>query len=146
MPDDAATLANAAATARPALRVKGLDHVVLRVASLDRAIDFYQKVLGCNIERTLEQPKLVQLRAGSAMIDLVAGDPGGGRNMDHFCLRIEPFDQAGIVAHLRSHDVAVGDIRTRYGAEGNGVSIYLTDPEGNQVELKGPSDGKPPPD
>jgi hypothetical protein len=54
--------------------------------------------------------------------------------MDHLCLRIEPFDEKAIVAHLERH-----------GAEGNGVSIYLTDPEGNVVELKGPSDGKAPP-
>jgi hypothetical protein len=68
-----------------------------------------------------------------------------GRNMDHFCVRVEPFHQDSIVAHLKRHQVAVGDIRTRFGAEGNGVSIYLTDPEGNTVELKGPSDGKPVP-
>lgn len=66
--------------------------------------------------------------------------------MDHLCLRVgDPFDQVAIVAHLEKHDVPVGEIRTRYGAEGNGVSIYLDDPEGNTVELKGPSDGRPPP-
>jgi glyoxylase I family protein len=78
------------------------------------------------------------------MIDLVIGEKSGC-NMDHFCLRVEPFDQAAIVAHLKNHGIAVGDIRNRFGAEGNGVSIYLADPEGNTVELKGPSDGKPPP-
>jgi len=107
------------------LQIREIDHVVLRVRDMERMVRFYAEVLGA---------------------ELVAGDPGGGRNMDHLCLRIEPFDEAGIVAHLKAHDVPVGDIRTRYGAEGNGVSIYLTDPEGNQVELKGPSDGKPPPD
>jgi catechol 2,3-dioxygenase-like lactoylglutathione lyase family enzyme len=96
------------------------------------------------------------LKAGASMIDLVAvdgplGKPGGaapgkeGRNMDHLCLRIEPFDQEAIVAHLARHGVAVGEVRRRYGAEGNGISIYVTDPEGNTVELKGPSDGRPPP-
>jgi catechol 2,3-dioxygenase-like lactoylglutathione lyase family enzyme len=98
------------------------------------------------------------LRIGASLIDLVEvngplGKAGGaapgleGRNMDHFCLRVEPFDQDAIVAHLKRHRVAVGEIRTRFGAEGNGVSIYLADPEGNTVELKGPSDGKavPPP-
>jgi catechol 2,3-dioxygenase-like lactoylglutathione lyase family enzyme len=90
------------------------------------------------------------------MIDLVAvhgklGKAGGaapgreGRNLDHLCLRVEPFDQDAIVAHLARHGVAVGEIRRRYGAEGNGVSIYVQDPEGNTVELKGPSDGLPPP-
>jgi glyoxylase I family protein len=96
------------------------------------------------------------LRVGGAMIDLVEvngplGRAGGAapgkeaRNMDHLCLRVEPFDQAAIVDHLRRNGVAVGDIKNRFGAEGNGVSIYLTDPEGNTVELKGPSDGKPVP-
>jgi hypothetical protein len=80
------------------------------------------------------------------MIDLVVSDqPRQGANLDHFCLRIEPFDQHAIVAHLKRHGVPLGDIRTRFGAEGNGPSIYLTDPEGNTVELKGPSDGRPPP-
>ena len=87
------------------------------------------------------------------MIDLVEvdgplGKPGGAppgreaRNMDHLCLRVEPFDQAAIVSHLEKHNVQVGEIRNRFGAEGNGTSIYLVDPEGNTVELKGPSDGK----
>jgi hypothetical protein len=56
------------------------------------------------------------------------------------------------MTHLRAgasagkqHGVAIGDIRSRFGAEGNGISIYLTDPEGNTVELKGPSDGRDPP-
>ena len=128
------------------LQIREIDHVVLRVRDMERMVRFYTEVLGA--ERVAFRPKfnMTHLRAGSAMIDLMAGDPGAGRNMDHFCLRIEPFDEAAIVAHLRAHDVPVGDIRTRYGAEGNGVSIYLTDPEGNQVELKGPSDGRAPPD
>ena len=75
------------------------------------------------------------------MIDLVKGERSGC-NMDHLCLRVEPFDQAAIVAHLAKHNIQVGKIANRFGAEGNGVSIYLTDPEGNTVELKGPSDGK----
>src|SRR5690349_12831608 len=65
-----------------------------------------------------------------------------GRNLDHFCFRVEPFDKEAIVAHLEKCGVEVGEIRPRFGAEGSGVSIYLTDPEGNLVELKGPSDGK----
>ena len=96
------------------------------------------------------------LRAGNAMIDLVEvdgplGKPGGapagkeGRNMDHLCLRVEPFDQERILSYLKESGVAVGEVRNRFGAEGNGISIYLNDPEGNTVELKGPSDGKPSP-
>ena len=127
------------------LKLRGIDHVVLRVRDIERMRRFYCEVLGA--EHVAWRPKfrMSHLRVGGSLIDLVEADPGQGRNMDHLCLRVEPFDQDAIVAHLKKHEVEVGDIRTRYGAQGNGVSIYLTDPEGNAVELKGPSDGKPPP-
>ncbi len=128
--------------------IKGLDHVVLRVADLDRAIRFYCEVLGCREERRAESINLVQLRAGTALIDLIlaegAPDPGpapGWANMDHFALRIDPFDAAGLRAHLESHGVEAGEVATRYGAEGDGPSLYIKDPDGNTVELKGPPDG-----
>jgi catechol 2,3-dioxygenase-like lactoylglutathione lyase family enzyme len=131
--------------------IKGLDHVVLRVADLDRAIRFYCEVLGCREERRAESINLVQLRAGSALVDLIlakgAPDPGadpGRANMDHFALRIEPFDEAALRAQLESHGVEMGAVVTRYGAEGHGPSLYIQDPDGNTVELKGPPDGAPP--
>jgi catechol 2,3-dioxygenase-like lactoylglutathione lyase family enzyme len=127
------------------LRLREIDHVVLRVKDMQRMARFYAEVLGAEFVAFRPEFNMTHLRAGSSMIDLVAGERGAGRNMDHFCLRVEPFDEAAIVAHLKSHGVVPGETRTRYGAEGNGVSIYLTDPEGNQVELKGPSDGKGPP-
>jgi len=127
------------------LTIRDIDHVVLRVRDMQRMVRFYADVLGAEFVAFRPDFNMTHLRAGRSMIDLVQGDGATGRNMDHFCLRIEPFDERSIVEHLRSHGVAVGDIKTRYGAEGNGVSIYLTDPEGNQVELKGPSDGKGPP-
>jgi len=133
----------------PPFTIIGLDHVVLRARDPAALETFYVEVLGCSLE--LRQGKLAQLRAGRTLIDIVPDDEAVatsrmvGANLDHLCLRVEPFDREAIVAHLRKHRVAVGDIRTRFGAEGNGVSIYLTDPEGNMVELKGPSDGKPPP-
>src|SRR6476646_10141776 len=123
-----------------AIRVAGLDHLVLRVADLDRSIRFYGEVLGCHVERRLEEPKLVQLRAGTSMIDLVpAGStpqPAEGRNLDHFAVRIGTFDFAALAAHLQRHGIAVGEVRRRYGAEGYGSSLYITDPDGNVVELK----------
>jgi glyoxylase I family protein len=65
--------------------------------------------------------------------------PGAqGRNLDHFCVRVEPFDADAIRAELRAHGFAPGPVEMRYGAEGNGPSIYVPDPEGNVVELKGP--------
>ena len=138
------------------LTCRGIDHVVLRVADIERMRRFYCDVLGATHVAYRPEFGMSHLRVGAAMIDLVEvsgklGKAGGaapgkeGRNMDHLCLRVEPFDQAQIVAHLRQHGVEVGDIRNRFGAEGNGISIYLNDPEGNTVELKGPSDGKPAP-
>lgn len=131
------------------IAVRGLDHIVLRVADLNAMIAFYGEVLGCPVERRLDELGLVQLRAGHSLIDLVPVDgtlgreggaaPGvGGRNLDHLCLRIEPFDEAAIRRHLEAHGVAAGPLASRYGAEGDGPSIYLLDPERNTVELKGP--------
>jgi len=136
MPDDATAVADT----RTALKVKGLDHVVLRVADMDRAIAFYEQVLGLHVERRLESIGLVQLRAGSAMIDLVprTEDEDEGRNMDHFAVRIEAMDVPVLQTHLRRHGIDPGEVRRRYGAEGYGSSIYITDPDGNTVELKGP--------
>jgi catechol 2,3-dioxygenase-like lactoylglutathione lyase family enzyme len=135
------------------LNIRGIDHVVLRVKDITTMRRFYCDVLGASHVAYRPEFGMSHLRVGASMIDLVEvdgplGKPGGaapgpeGRNMDHLCLRVEPFDQDAIVAHLKRHGVAVGDIRPRFGAEGNGISIYLSDPEGNTVELKGPSDGK----
>ncbi|MGH8182676.1 MAG: VOC family protein [Rhodanobacteraceae bacterium] len=130
-------------------RLRQLDHVVLRVRDVAAMRRFYCDVLACTHE--LDQPALglFQLRAGASLIDLVdvngkLGRMGGAapgaeaRNMDHFCLSVEGYDEAAIIAHLKAHGARVGDTGSRYGAEGQGPSIYLFDPEGNVVELKGP--------
>ncbi|MFB3151775.1 MAG: VOC family protein [Alphaproteobacteria bacterium] len=123
--------------------ILGIDHVVLRVADLERAIAFYEGVLGAKVERRSEKFGLVQLRAGRSLIDLIEAPEkdSEGANMDHFALRIEPFDEAAIRAHLEAHGIATGELKTRYGAEGNGPSLYIEDPDGNTVELKGPPSG-----
>lgn len=134
---------------QPPFALRHIDHVVLRVSDARAMVDFYCNVLGCSVERRQEEIGLIQLRAGRSLIDLVAvdgklGRMGGAapgpeaRNMDHLCLRAEPFDQDAIIAHLQAHDVRIGDFGSRYGAEGEGLSQYLFDPEGNLVELKGP--------
>jgi glyoxylase I family protein len=120
----------------------GLDHVVLRARDPAALEQFYVDVLGCRLE--LRQGTLAQLRAGRTLIDIVPDDEAVastrmvGANLDHLCLRIEPFDTAAIARHLAAHGVTCGDEQSRYGAEGRGPSIYLNDPEGNGVELKGP--------
>jgi glyoxylase I family protein len=139
---DSATSPQPPEVSAAAVRIAGLDHVVLRVASLERAIAFYRAVLGCRVERELQQPRLVQLRAGASLIDLVPADPPatrGAGNMDHFALRLEAFDAAALTAHLKQHGVDPGAVHERYGAEGYGPSLYFTDPDGNTVELKGPA-------
>mgnify|MGYP002624766599 CR=1 FL=1 len=131
------------------MRPVGLDHLVLRVVDLARMESFYFGVLGCSVERRQDAIGLVQLRAGRSLIDLVPvdgelGRAGGaapgpeGRNLDHFCLRVDPFDEDALRDHLARHGVRAGPTASRYGAEGEGPSIYVTDPEGNVVELKGP--------
>jgi catechol 2,3-dioxygenase-like lactoylglutathione lyase family enzyme len=127
------------------IRIRAIDHVVLRVRDIDRMRKFYCDVLGAQHVAYRPEFGMSHLRIGAAMIDLVKGEAPTGCNMDHLCLRVEPFDQEQVLSHLRTHGVAIGDIRNRFGAEGNGISIYLTDPEGNTLELKGPSDGKPRP-
>src|SRR5499427_2853735 len=135
------------------ISIRDIDHLVLRVVDLDKMLGFYCRALGCTIERRQDALGLVQLRAGRSLIDLVPVDgklgraggapPGAeGRNLDHFCLRIESFDEGVIRSQLQQHGVTAGKVESRYGAEGDGPSMYLTDPEGNVVELKGPPVGQ----
>lgn len=132
-------------------RLLHIDHVVLRVRDVAAMQAFYCDVLGASVERRQDAIGLLQLRVGSSLIDLVdvdgkLGRMGGaapaeeGRNMDHLCLRADPFDPEAIVSHLQAHGVRIGDFGSRYGAQGEGPSQYLFDPEGNLVELKGPPD------
>ena len=136
------------------IRIRDIDHLVLRVSDLDKMLAFYCGALGCTIERRQDAIGLVQLRAGRSLLDLVPvdgklGRAGGaapgteGRNLDHFCFRVDPFDEAAIRSQLRQRGVSAGPVESRYGAEGTGPSMYLTDPEGNVVELKGPPAGDP---
>ena len=123
-----------------------IDHVVLRTKQLRKMISFYRDVLGCPVEREAPAAGLFQLRAGNSLIDIldvsrqddpVAHETG---NMDHVCLQLRHWDTSAIADHLQKHDVAVGDVVRRYGAKGNGPSMYINDPDGNVVELKGDPD------
>jgi catechol 2,3-dioxygenase-like lactoylglutathione lyase family enzyme len=134
---------------RNPISVTGFDHIVLRVRDKDRMLQFYCDVLGLTLDRDRPELGLTHVRAGPQMIDLVTldgplGKLGGagpgpeGRNLDHFALQVRPFDAAAIRAHLAQHGVAVVEEGQRYGADGVGFSLYVRDPEGNLVELKGP--------
>ncbi len=131
------------------IAVREIDHLVLRVSNAEAMLAFYRDVLDCPVERRQDDIGLIQLRAGRSLIDLVPvdgalGRAGGaapgkeGRNLDHFCLRVDPFDEAAIRRRLAAHGIDAGSVASRYGAEGEGPSLYLDDPEGNVVELKGP--------
>jgi catechol 2,3-dioxygenase-like lactoylglutathione lyase family enzyme len=131
------------------IRPREIDHLVLRVRDAAAMEAFYVDVLGCTLERRRDDIGLVQLRAGRSLIDLVPvdgklGRAGGaapgpeGRNLDHLCLRVDPFDGEAIRRFLASRGSEPGPIASRFGAEGEGPSIYVLDPEGNTVELKGP--------
>ncbi|MDO7897419.1 VOC family protein [Pseudomonas citrulli] len=130
--------------------IQQIDHIVLRVKDMERSLAFYTSVLGCDLRKRRDDLGMIHLGSGVSMIDLVAvdgplGRQGGpaageqGRNVDHFCLRVEPFDEAAILAHLASNGVDAEQAQVRYGAQGNGPSIYCLDPDGNQIELKGPA-------
>lgn len=133
-------------------KILGIDHVVIRARDIALMVDFYQRVLGCIMERPIESLGLFQLRAGRTLIDLIdvngeLGRKGGaapgkdGLNMDHLCLRIDPWDSDAIFGYLSAEGITASPVETRNGAEGEGPSIYLDDPEGNMLELKGPAYG-----
>lgn len=129
--------------------VTGIDHVVIRVRDIAVMLDFYRNVLNCPVERSEESIGLYQLRAGRSMIDLVPVDSELGRmggaapgndalNMDHVCLRVDPWDAEAILAFLSERGVDAEPVKNTSGAEGMGPSIYFNDPEGNRIEIKGP--------
>ncbi|MBN3807367.1 VOC family protein [Paraburkholderia sp. Ac-20336] len=132
------------------IHIREIDHVVIRATNVETLARFYCDVLGCSLEKEQREQGLTQLRAGRSLIDLLQvgakldraenGMPGTGRNLDHLCLRIESFDAAALTAHLAAHGTRIGEQGVRYGADGFGPSLYLFDPEGNMVELKGPPD------
>ena len=133
---------------RPPFELEGIDHVVLLVRDMEQAKHFYEQVLGCRVDRELPEYGMLQLRAGASLIDLVdigsaQGEWGrpeieGGRNMDHVCIATGPCEEQAMRAHLARHGINIVEEGIRYGAKGDGMSFYIRDPSGNQIELKGP--------
>ncbi|MBT4908090.1 MAG: VOC family protein [Rhodospirillaceae bacterium] len=137
--------------ATPPFEMEGLDHLVIRCVDLDAMTHFYCDLLGCTIDRHNKEVDLLQLRAGRQLIDLITvdgvlGRKGGaapgveGRNLDHFAIRIDRFDDEALHAYIAENNIEIVEEGPRYGADGTGPSVYLRDPEGNVVELKGPPD------
>lgn len=118
-----------------------LDHLVLRTEDVERLVSFYRS-LGARVVRKVDRIQLAQLAAGTSMIDIVfAAQPSGARepNLDHFALRISPFDADQIVAFCQQHGIpAEAPESLLLGADGFGPAVYIEDPDGNRVELKGP--------
>ena len=135
---------------KPPFKLQGLDHVVILVRDMAEAQNFYEQVIGCTVDRALPEYGMLQLRAGASLIDLV--DIGsaegewarpeieGGRNMDHVCIATGPCREQEMRAHLARHNISIVEEGIRYGANGDGMSFYICDPSGNQIELKGPLD------
>jgi glyoxylase I family protein len=125
------------------MQILGIDHLVIRCIDVKRMLGFYRDVLGCRLEKSREELGLYHLRAGKSLIDLLsvskAPPAGSARNMDHFCLRIDAFDEPTLRAHFHAAGIELGDVHINFGADGDGPSFYLSDPEGNTIELKGPA-------
>ena len=138
---------------KPPFSVERIDHLVFRVIDLERSAAFYGSALGCEVVRRRDDLGLIHIRAGASMIDLISIDgklgrsggaspAQGGRNVDHLCLRIEPFVEEELTRHLARHGVVPhAKASVNFGAEGEGLSLYFDDPDGNVIELKGPSGG-----
>jgi extradiol dioxygenase family protein len=123
--------------------INKIDHIVLRVPEKSKAdvVNFYISILGLNLEREVEEVNLLQLRAGSSLIDLIIVHEEKmdltNQNVDHFCLEISTQDIFLVREELLSNGVEITtDVVTRYGAGGYGNSLYILDPIGNTVELK----------
>ncbi|MGW3014274.1 VOC family protein [Streptomyces sp. NPDC001219] len=120
------------------MRVIAFDHLVLNVSDIERSLDFYCGSLG------LEPVRVDGWRAGEVpfpsvrvspdtIIDLMQG-PREGSNVDHLCLVVEPLDWQEVID---SGEFTVADgPGPRFGARGMGQSLYVSDPDGNTVELR----------
>ena len=128
-------------------QLRAIDHVVLRIRDLAASLHFYCDILCCTPDKVQEAIGLWQVRAGASLIDLVpldgmlgkrGGAAPGTHNLDHFALQVTPFEEDRIRAYLAAHGVEIVESGLRYGAQGTGPSVYIRDPDGNTVELKGP--------
>ena len=129
------------------LRITEMDHIVLNVRDIERAIAFYTGVLGLQGERLDEYRRgevgfpSVRINANT-LIDLMRSDAttesvSAARNLNHYCLVSEDVDLADLSASLKSEGVTViQEPVSRWGARGQARSIYILDPDGNEIEIR----------
>lgn len=132
----------------PPFSLVGLDHVVFLVDDMEKAMRWYADVLGCQPGYSYPRIGMEQVWCGNSLIVLWdVTHPGaasavppvaGGRNVDHVCIALSPFDDDAMRAHLRAHNVEIVQEAFHGGARGMGNSFYVRDPFGNKLELKGP--------
>ena len=118
------------------LKIQGIDHIVLRTNQIDRMQTFYCEVLGCQVAKINEAVGLVHLRAGDQLIDLLrVKHPSAGKNLEHFCLRIQSFNYPDLQKYFHRHGIEPLRYGNRYSGLGQGYSFYVSDPDGNEIEF-----------
>ena len=132
---------------QPLVKITEMDHIVLRVQDVDVSLRFYTETLGLKAER-VEQWQMGEVRFPSArlnddtIIDFFAADQqpigkNGARNQDHFCMVIEPTDMDELKSKFEAMGVEIqGGPGKRWGSRGDGISLYVYDPDDNVVELR----------
>lgn len=122
------------------MEISGIDHVVVKVSDLERSIHFYCDILGCKLQWRRDELSLAHLCVGTSFVDLLedkALSYSRGQNMDHLCLTVTDFNLEKVRSHLLAHGIELGTSGERFGASGWGQSLYISDPDGNGLELRG---------
>lgn len=127
--------------------VTGFDHLVLSCRKAKATRAFYENVLGFRVTSELPQWGMTELTAGNAVIVLVdaaskegawaVSSKGEGENMNHYCLRLKSFDEAGLRAMLAQNGIAIEEEQHEETEAGPEHAFYVRDPDGNYVELRG---------
>lgn len=130
------------------MRASAIDHIALTVGDLDASTALYVDMLGFTLARSRPELRMNHLRVGSAMVDLVASDGVLGRRrvgalsrrsgtLDHICLRIDRFDAETARRELAAFGITAEEPALRYGAGGEGMSLYFHNSDGHRLELTG---------
>ena len=134
-------------TSQPLVKITEMDHIVLRVKDVEESLRFYTEILGMGSER-VDQWRAGEIRFPSArinadtIIDFFGSDQEpigkeGVKNQDHYCMVIEKTDMEALKARFEAIgvDIQAGPGK-RWGSHGDGISLYIYDPDNNVVELR----------